>query len=208
MASDKQTAANIANAQRSTGPRSPAGKATASTNAVKHGFWATKSVLLPDEDAEAFEALRQGMLEQFQPLFPLEVEQVEELSTILWRLRRVPQIEAGIFQMQHNQEMVDAAKEAVRAADPNRVVVDAIQGPESAALVAAQQRLRTARSRAKEGLAMSVVGFQRDVVTDNSVEKLGRHETRLQNRMIRILHTLAALQAGRVEATIVAADPD
>jgi hypothetical protein len=38
MSSDKQIAVNKINAQRSTGPRTPAGKAGISVNALKHGF--------------------------------------------------------------------------------------------------------------------------------------------------------------------------
>ena len=38
MATDKQTAANRINAQKSTGPRSAAGKMKSALNAGKHGF--------------------------------------------------------------------------------------------------------------------------------------------------------------------------
>lgn len=38
MVSDKQLAANRRNAKRSTGPRTPAGKSTASRNALRHGL--------------------------------------------------------------------------------------------------------------------------------------------------------------------------
>jgi len=38
MVSDKQLAANRRNAKRSTGPKTPAGKSTASRNALRHGF--------------------------------------------------------------------------------------------------------------------------------------------------------------------------
>jgi hypothetical protein len=203
MTSDKQRDANIANAQRSSGPKTAAGKAKASANSLKHGMWAARAVL-PDEDAEAFETLREGMFEQFQPAFPLEVELVEEVSTVLWRLRRIPQFEAGLYLMQHQEEEIDAAKQAIRDADPERVVLDAIQGTASPELMAVQQRLRTARASAQDGLMMSAAGFLRDAVSYNAVEKIGRHETRLQNRLTRLLRALADLQAGRVEeATIV-----
>ncbi len=202
MTSDKQHRANIANGKRGSGPKTEAGKAKASANSLKHGLGAARTVL-PDEDAEAFEALRGGMFEQFQPAFPLEVELVEEVSSVLWRLRRIPQIEAGLFLMQHQEEQIDAAKEAIRDADPDRVVLDAIQGPASPQLVEAQQRLRTARASAHDGLMMSAAGFLRDAASENAVEKVGRHETRLQNRLTRLLRALADLQAGRIEVTIV-----
>ena len=206
MTTDKQRKANMANSKASTGPTTPAGKAKVRDNALKHGLWAARAVL-PDEDPEAFEALRQSMIEQFKPVFPLEAELVEEVATVLWRLRRIPQIEAGILELQHNVEQVDAAKEAVRAEAPQRVVLDALQGAESPALVAAQTRLRAAKARTKDGLTMSAAGFLRDAVSDNAVEKVGRHEARLQNRLTRLLSALADLQAGRVEGIIVENDP-
>jgi hypothetical protein len=45
MSSDKQVAANRLNAQRSTGPRTPAGKARVSFNALKHGLTGREVVL-------------------------------------------------------------------------------------------------------------------------------------------------------------------
>jgi hypothetical protein len=49
MASDAQIAANRRNAQRSTGPRTPEGKAAVRLNALSHGLSA-RAVLLPGED--------------------------------------------------------------------------------------------------------------------------------------------------------------
>lgn len=45
MATEKQIAANRANAKRSTGPKTPSGKRRSSGNALKHGL----SVPLPDD---------------------------------------------------------------------------------------------------------------------------------------------------------------
>jgi hypothetical protein len=45
MATEKQIAANRANAQRSTGPKTPVGKMKSSRNAFRHGF---SCQLLPD----------------------------------------------------------------------------------------------------------------------------------------------------------------
>jgi hypothetical protein len=51
MATTKQTEANRMNAQKSTGPRTSAGKATSRFNALKHGIYAVHQVMF-DEKAE------------------------------------------------------------------------------------------------------------------------------------------------------------
>ena len=53
MTSDKQKASNRANAAKSTGPRSAAGKKKSSQNALVHGLTSQKS-LLPNEKAEEY----------------------------------------------------------------------------------------------------------------------------------------------------------
>src|SRR5689334_21446643 len=52
MASERQRAANRANAKRSTGPKTPAGKLRSSRNALKHGLSAL--VFSPNGNREAF----------------------------------------------------------------------------------------------------------------------------------------------------------
>ena len=52
MTSERQIVANRANAQASTGPKTDAGKARSSRNALKHG--ATAKYLLPGESAQEF----------------------------------------------------------------------------------------------------------------------------------------------------------
>ncbi len=66
MASEAQISANRANAQKSTGPRTPAGKAVASQNAVTHGFLARDTVL-QGEDAGEFAVHRDRMLRDLAP---------------------------------------------------------------------------------------------------------------------------------------------
>jgi len=51
MSSDKQVQANRRNALKSTGPRTPEGKAAVRQNALRHGLL-SKETLLPGEDQE------------------------------------------------------------------------------------------------------------------------------------------------------------
>ena len=57
MSSEAQIKANRANAQNSSGPKSPEGKAKSSLNAVKTGLTG-RTVLLPGDDAAAYDLFR------------------------------------------------------------------------------------------------------------------------------------------------------
>ena len=56
--------ANRANAQHSTGPRTPEGKAKVSRNPVKHGLTSKDVILRSDEDREEFTELREDLPNQ------------------------------------------------------------------------------------------------------------------------------------------------
>jgi hypothetical protein len=57
MATRKQRAANRRNAQLSTGPKTPEGKAAVRLNALKHGLTAENAVIIGEEEADRRTAL-------------------------------------------------------------------------------------------------------------------------------------------------------
>ncbi len=87
MATEAQIEANRANAQKSTGPRTPEGKATVSQNAITHGLLARAGVI-PGEEEHEFAAHRQGLLQQLRPGAPLEEVLADQIVDLSWRLRR------------------------------------------------------------------------------------------------------------------------
>ena len=93
MTTPAQIAANRRNAQRSTGPKTRRGKATAARNALRHGLLAT-DITLPDEDAAAFAAFRSALTTECAPHGPLEALLVDRVTACAWRLRRVVRVEA------------------------------------------------------------------------------------------------------------------
>jgi hypothetical protein len=92
----KRLAANRANAQFSTGPTTSEGKAKSSLNAVKTGLTG-RTVLLPTEDAEAYEAHLLHYVEAYAPVGEREIQLVQSLADTQWRLDRIPNLEAGFF---------------------------------------------------------------------------------------------------------------
>jgi hypothetical protein len=96
MTSDKQAQANRRNALKSTGPKTPEGKAAVRHNATKHGLL-SQEVLLPGEDAAALEELGERLRAELQPVGELESMLVDRIIAAYWRLRRLGRVEAGIY---------------------------------------------------------------------------------------------------------------
>ena len=92
-ATSNGAAANKANARKSTGPRTPAGKQRSSLNALRHGLTG-HVVVLPTEDQAAYQRHLQRFVDQFQPKGALEEQLVQSLGDTTWRLNRVPATEA------------------------------------------------------------------------------------------------------------------
>jgi len=93
MSSDAKIAANRANAKKSTGPRTAAGKAASSRNNTRHGLTA-KLFLLDTEDPAQYEALRSDLIDSYRPANGAELMLVEEIAQNFWRLQRARHIEA------------------------------------------------------------------------------------------------------------------
>jgi hypothetical protein len=92
MATDKQIEANRLNAQKSTGPRTPEGKAASSQNAIIHGLRA-RAVVLPGEDQQAFDELLQSLRGEYQPQAASEDLLVQQAAITWWKLTRLAAIE-------------------------------------------------------------------------------------------------------------------
>jgi hypothetical protein len=98
--SDRKVESNRKNAQRSTGPRTPRGKAIASLNAMTHGIFAKKTVAIGPpllEDPAQFVALLEGLRAHYDPVGVQEDVKVEEIASINWKKVRLERYEtAGI----------------------------------------------------------------------------------------------------------------
>ncbi len=87
---------NQMNAQKSTGPRTEAGKQRSSLNALRHGLTARTAVLDSENQAD-YEIHCRQFVEEYKPGTPTETQLVHELADTSWRLRRIPLLEADLF---------------------------------------------------------------------------------------------------------------
>src|SRR5918995_3036891 len=110
MTSDSKAEANRQNALKSTGPKTPEGKASVRHNAVKHGLLA-QEVLLQEEDEEALRELDERLRAELRPEGEMEDLLVEQIVAAQWRLRRTRRVEAGVFDWESNEarSAVDSA---------------------------------------------------------------------------------------------------
>ena len=113
----KQIAANQRNAQRSTGPRTPDGKAVSRWNALTHGILAQAIIPPPLDEYESrqeFDELLDRLIDEFAPASTVEGLLVERIATAFWRIARVLRAEgAAVADMQDTVE-------AGRATDARR----------------------------------------------------------------------------------------
>jgi hypothetical protein len=99
MPTEAQINANRRNAQKSTGPTSPEGKAISSLNALKSGIDAW-SHIIPGEDPAELEALTAAFMLHFRPADPNQLALVDTLISAEWIQRRLRRIEAQLWNYQ------------------------------------------------------------------------------------------------------------
>src|ERR1700689_2645691 len=94
--SDKQLAANRANAKKSTGPKTPRGKAVCALNGFVHGFTGLATVMT-DDDREAHFAFVEPYVEDLNPIGPVELQLARTIAIDNFRLNRIKAVEENMF---------------------------------------------------------------------------------------------------------------
>ena len=107
--SEARLRANRENAKKSTGPRSSAGRAISSRNALKHGLCSDQP-FLRGEEPEGFHALVDDLSSTFQPVGEAEETLILRIAAIQWRLGRTFPMEAAILRDRMNFDVADRDK--------------------------------------------------------------------------------------------------
>jgi hypothetical protein len=108
-ATPAQLAANQANAQRSTGPRTPQGKAISALNNFRHGFNGAFTVL-PWEDQDQFDILLEALRDEHKPSGLTETVLVDRMAQALWLSKRAVMLQHVTFN--HNLPTCDDEKQS------------------------------------------------------------------------------------------------
>jgi hypothetical protein len=97
MTTDKQLEANRLNAQHSTGPQTPEGKARSAQNARQHGFTASTFTVVRLEDLQAVAHLKADLVAVYQPVNSQELIAIERIAIAQQCIFRAAALESGLF---------------------------------------------------------------------------------------------------------------
>lgn len=95
--SPERLAANRANSQLSSGPKTEEGKAKSSLNAVKTGLCGRTMLLADEEEAAAYREHIARFVQHWQPVGLREHTLVQSLADTQWRLESIPGLESGVY---------------------------------------------------------------------------------------------------------------
>ena len=174
MASLKKIISNRRNSKKSTGPVSKEGKLKSSQNAIIHGLHSSKFVVI-GERIEDLNLIRDKHIKELKPIGVDQELIVSKMIDISIRLKRIPIIEAGIF----NHEMLEY--EAMEYKDK---IASKIEGSNEKGVVVSSDTIVR-----KIGLS-----FARDCGSGNAILKLNTIEDRLLSKYFKLLSILKDLQ--------------
>jgi hypothetical protein len=95
--SEKKLQANRANANKSTGPKTSAGKAAVRRNALKHGLRSNMLSVRPAECVECFYDMLLNIKTTGEPETVEEKTLLEEIAGLWWKLRRLVQQQGDLL---------------------------------------------------------------------------------------------------------------
>jgi len=176
MATERQIEANRLNALQSRGPKTAAGRAVSRRNALKHGLTA-RSLMVEGENPSQFEELRSELFDAYEPHGAIEEQLVNMMAGILWRLRRVPALEAAAFSWMQRCHGHHGLAES-----------------DDAALTSRLQRVTDRAKHRKQNLGRAVFHLVRD---GDLLDKLNRYESHLILQLGRIAAELEHQHAQR-----------
>ena len=198
MTSERQKAANRANALHSTGPKTLEGKAAVRFNAFRHGLLA-QDVVLPEEDTDAFEALWNQVRANLSPMGPIEEFFVNQVVNAMWRLQRLARAETALFHSRVHGLKADRLAIQVASYEepfgyPMQIPPDITDKTAHTEASKALGRARYERDRDEVLLGRAI---DADAKEGDAFSKLARYERSLERSLHRALDELRHIQDKR-----------
>ena len=189
MTSERQKAANRANARHSTGPKTSEGIAAVRLNAVRHGLL-TRDVVLPEEDADAFEDLFNQVRTYLSPVGPIEEFLADRVVNAMWRLRRLERAETALFHSRIHrlkERQLEGKMFSYNISD-----ISLVGKPKEAIQALERERSEQDRDEVLIGRAIDA-----DAKAGDAFAKVARYERGLERSLYRALDELSHLQDKR-----------
>jgi hypothetical protein len=206
MATKKQIAANRRNGKKSGGPKTIAGKILSARNSIKYGIFCQDIFPLPWENAASFDLMHARVLDDLQPHGARECFLVEHIFGLMWRVQRAGIAEAGV--LAYRVREVDG-----HGARPYAKLIPIVKLPDHSGGKTANEfdpdpgGFWVGTPVLPEGPSpqpsVADIGQAHilDVQEGDALSKVRRHETSLENSLLRALRELERLQEKRIAAT-------
>ncbi len=163
------------NDHKSTGPKTSAGKAVASRNAIVHAIRSKKPVIHGMEEESDWRAHRHGIMASLDPQGQLENALADRVALLLWRLDRVTRYEVAVTDRH------------VAAARSDLAIADAY----------AQGTIAEGKFPEVTPERVALTQISRIIPPENDLNIIMRYESHLHRQCIQTLHELEAFQARR-----------
>jgi hypothetical protein len=178
VTTEAQVEANRQNAQKSTGPKTPEGKAAVSQNALKHGLFAVQDVLTTENQAE-FDLMRDEMLAELAPVGVVESLLARRAVNLAWRLKRAERMQSeAIEDMIEYQSTSPPTRESTRLG----CQADGVPGDHP--------------SVQQDHLTLGRVAVH-DWSNDKALEQMFNYERRIEHSLYKTMGELRAVQKMR-----------
>lgn len=171
MTTEAQIEANRANAQKSTGPKTPEGKAAVAQNAVKHGLLA-RTAVLHGEDWEEYTCFREELLDELYADGAMEDDLADRIVSLSWRLSRAARNQNVIFEALYDKYVAEHGDEPLPTPDP-------------------------AEGRPADGAPLLGRMMVADFAGDRVLERMLAYERRIEGSLYRTMAEFRRLQTER-----------
>ncbi len=101
--SEARLRANRANAKKSTGPKTEAGKSRSALNATRHGIL-SQVIHLPEEEMNNYHEFTEAYVAALNPVGAVEIQLANSCADLQFRLHRLAAAEHNLFAIGHDEQ--------------------------------------------------------------------------------------------------------